>query len=404
MLNNSGDNLDSYHTGFQIDENRSKVSSWTLQGDMNFINENRGSLPSWLPGYTSRLGNYDAVDAYGGAINGSWKKNFSGSNPWTLGFQHTLAVGIGYQLADIEFTNRHAVSETPINRMRNLYDSFIQDRIPLAADSLKLILGVRQMHNDYSGNEMQPMGHLLWKLNNHHSLWTSALRMVQTSAGIEEDGNTESATDSSGFLFFEPHILNLQDFDSEALTAYEAGYHWLPNSQFTGDLTFFYNNHQRLLPSNGLFQEAFDDSYFHNTFQGTTHGFDCSLDWQLLNGLDFLVDYTLVGFDPEKSPYGMNTAIEKSLEDTGAGHLISLQSIYNMSNNLQLGLNGRYTGSLKTAQNILLQGETNGGSLLDMDANIRWQATRNLELKLIGKNLFNNGGLKLLPGKPQPCQ
>ena len=391
ILDHSGDNWNTYHTGFLIDENRGKGSSWTLQGDMYFNNETRGSLPSWLPGQTSSLGNYDNTNNHGGTINGHWKKKISRSEPWTLGLQHTLAVGAGYQLMNAS----HIVTETPVYRMGNLYDSFIQDRILFASNSLELTLGVKQMHNTYSGNEIQPMGHLLWKMDTHHSLWTAASRMVQTSTNIEKDGSTESATVSSIFLLPEPHITNWHTFESETLAACEAGYCWLPNSQLTGNLTFFYNRHQKVLPSNQLSQQIFDDSYSGNTFQGTTHGLDFSIGWQLLDSLDFQVDYALIGFDQEKTPYGTNAEIENILEETGAEHLISLESRYNMSNNLQLTLSGRYTGNLGTPQNILLQETPNNDYLVDLDANIRWQATRNLALKLSGKNFFNNGNLKL---------
>ena len=73
-------------------------------------------------------------------------------------------------------------------------------------------------------------------------------------------------------------------------------------------------------------------------------------------------------------------AMEQSVQGTSPHNQISLRSTMDLMKNFELDLWGRYVDSL-TAQNV--------DSYITMDARLAWRASKNLEVDVVGQNLFD---------------
>src|SRR4029079_17536207 len=107
---------------------------------------------------------------------------------WDVDFQHrfdlplrqSFMYGLGYRYLPDQFdTNNAAVIFDPAITHRQLFSTFLQDEITLVEDKLKLTLGSKFEHNDYTGWEVQPSGRLAWTPNERHTLWGAVSRAVQ---------------------------------------------------------------------------------------------------------------------------------------------------------------------------------------------------------------------------------
>jgi len=422
----ANDDWDSLRTGFRMDGDRGTMNSWTLQGDLYHNNENQIVFPYWLATFPYRLEKRDSFDASGGNILGRWRQKLSRTDSWTFqayydftnrdelimdqthhtvdldfqyrgrfGGRHDLIMGLGYRLVDADFDNSFQVAVTPSHRTDNLYSGFIQDEIALVGDQLRLTLGVKWEHNDFTGNEIQPSGRLLWKVNAHHTMWAAVSRAVRTPSEFEESGRITVAVDPTSPPFPRLYTLNGNDhFDSEELIAYEAGYRWLPRDDFSLDLALYYNDYDRLLTADPLSRQTFNELFLQNKLFGSTYGVELAVDWRPIQQVQCKLAYTYIGFDLKLDSDNIHSDLADIVEEISPRHQVSLLTTYTLTRGLQLNLWGRYVGELKSSKNILARGTVHADEYLEMDVNLSWQAMDNLELMLAGRNLLNSSHLE----------
>ncbi|HHD63574.1 MAG TPA: TonB-dependent receptor [Desulfobulbaceae bacterium] len=420
------DDWDSLRTGFRIDGAGGTMNSWTLQGDLYHNNENQIVFPYWLPTPPYRLEKRDGFDASGGNILGRWRQKLSKTDSWTFqayydytnrdelildqthetvdldfqyrgrfGDRHDLMMGLGYRLVDADFDNSFQVAMIPSHRTDNLYSGFIQDEIALVGDQVRLTLGVKWEHNDFTGNEIQPSGRLLWKVNAQHTLWAAVSRAVRTPSEFEESGRITFAVDPTAPPFPGLYTLNGNDhFDSEELIAYEAGYRWLPGGDFSLDLSLYYNDYDRLLTADPRSRQTLNELFLQNKLSGSTYGVELAADWRPIQQVQFKLAYTYIGFDLKLNSDNIHSDLADVVEAISPRHQVSLLSTYTITRGLQLNLRGRYVGELKSSNNIFVGGAVHADEYLEMDVNLSWQAMDNLELMLAGSNLLNSSHLE----------
>lgn len=273
----AGDNWDGARTGFRLDSQAAGPINFTLQGDLYTGNISQQAVNVPLPRPPYRQNVDDDADVSGGNILFRWQRTFSSASNITFQtyydrtnrndfyvheqrdtfdfeFQHRfspsqnheLIWGGGYRYTADDTTKRYVLDFEPDSRSDNLFNGFLQDEITLIDDSLWMILGAKLEHNNYSGIEIQPSGRLLWTPNAGHKFWTSVSRAVRTPSRVEHDGslNVAMLPPPSPFMPFPISVTINGDesFDSEKLTAYEAGYRYTPDREISLDIAFFYNN------------------------------------------------------------------------------------------------------------------------------------------------------------------
>jgi iron complex outermembrane receptor protein len=123
----------------------------------------------------------------------------------------------------------------------NQFSAFIQDEASFFDRRLRVTLGSKFEHNDFTGFEVQPNIRFLANLSKDQSVWAAVSRAVRTPALTEEGLRLNEAVVPPGAPpFVSPlpvveAIFGSTQFKSEDLLAYEVGYrvqatspcHWI---------------------------------------------------------------------------------------------------------------------------------------------------------------------------------
>ncbi len=422
----ANDDWDSLRTGFRLDGEQVGKNFWTLQGDFYSNDENQTLDPFWTPNPPYMSVANDDFETSGWNILGRFQKQVSQTSSWTiqayydytnrdeeimeqthrtidldlqyqsqLGARNNLVIGLGYRSVDADFDNTFQVSVDPANRSENLYSGFVQDEIMLAPDRLWLTLGAKWEHNDFTGHEFQPSGRLLWKASDKQTVWAAVSKAVRTPSQFEESGIITMAVIPT----IPPDTMKLtlagsEEYDSEDLIAYEAGYRWLALANVSVDVAIFYNDYDNLQTTDPVSPQVFTELAFSNKMFGSTYGLELASDWKAASWMKFEFGYTYLGFDLEVEANSISSNLGEITESVSPQHQFSIQSAININKDLQLNLWARYIDSLKASKDMLSINEMSVDAYLTLDANVSWRPVENLELMLVGQNLLNSSHLE----------
>src|SRR4029077_14526748 len=133
--------------------------------------------------------------------------------------------------------NTSALTFLPALLYQRWFSGFVQDEVSLG-DRLRLTLGTKLEHNDYTGVEVQPSGRLAWTLIPRHLLWGAIARAVRTPSRIDRAIFVPLAPGSPSFL-----LAGGPAFVSEDVLAYELGYRSEPSDRLALTVATFYNEY-----------------------------------------------------------------------------------------------------------------------------------------------------------------
>ncbi|HYE98534.1 MAG TPA: TonB-dependent receptor, partial [Planctomycetota bacterium] len=153
---------------------------------------------------------------------------------------HDLNWGVGYRYHHSDFRGRFPLQVEPEKHRDDIVSLFVQDEIVLVQERIFLTLGTKLEHNDYTGVEVQPSVRAAWTPDERHSAWVAASRAVRTPSIIDVD----LRFDSQAFPTAPPTVLTFfgdEDFRSEELLAFEAGYRVRPHDRVSFDVAGFFN-------------------------------------------------------------------------------------------------------------------------------------------------------------------
>ena len=139
-----------------------------------------------------------------------------------FGQRHSLVSGAGFRLTSGLIAATGTSMLTPNRRTDRLYTAFVQDDITLSPRHVRLVVGSKFEHNDYSGAELQPSARLVWTMNGKNTFVASVTRAVRTPSRVETDYATTSLISADPLSFV--RLLPNPDFAPETLLAYELGY------------------------------------------------------------------------------------------------------------------------------------------------------------------------------------
>ncbi|HVT02678.1 MAG TPA: TonB-dependent receptor [Thermoanaerobaculia bacterium] len=142
----------------------------------------------------------------------------------TLG-RHDIIVGGGFRQSRSRLDGTFSVDLRHDDRVDDLFSAFLQDEILVRPD-VRLTLGTKVEHNEYTGFELQPNVRLLWRQSAKLSSWAAVSRAVRTPAEYEVDGTLNTLVYPPGV--FGPLATNIrvvgnEDYQSNSLIAYELG-------------------------------------------------------------------------------------------------------------------------------------------------------------------------------------
>ena len=397
-------------TGFRIDGDKGIRHTWTLQGDIFQVDsEQDDTLPFSLDNYSF----VENVKSHGGNILGRWTLKDAKHDILTvqayydfntrdepsldqthhtldMDFQHRfrpaaghdVVWGMGYRMVRDDFSSTFQVQMIPDAQTTNLFSGFVQDEITIIDDLLWLTLGSKIEHNDYTGVEIQPNARILWRPGERHSVWASVARAVRTPSRMEDSGRI-----IQGIIPFpvytEVSLNGSSEYDAEKLIAWETGYRYAAGTNFSADISLFYNQYTDL---GGIVQgENWWSMYFANNVKGNTYGMEVAVTWQPMEWMETEFTYSCLQMDITGDAYS-----KKMMEDTSPSHQAGLRLGIDLTKTLRLNLWARYTGKIKFVDITNFDRYLHViDDTVSLDANIRWRINGNIDFTVAGQNLLD---------------
>ncbi len=419
----AGDDWNLQRGGFRLDWQPTARDSVTVLGDVydGDLRQNM-VIPTLTPPDNQRQ--LDQAKANGSSVQARWEHQNSSTGQLALqlyyqqeersdlmqsseletldlDFQHNLKLGerqeivwgLNYRRYQDQFGPATLVSIMPEARTTELFSLFAQDQVALT-ERLRLTLGAKIEHNDYTGWEWQPNLRLLWQPSDTQRVWGAVSRAVRTPSRAEEEGQTNLTTipplPEMGWM---PSVLALignGTFDAEKLTAYEIGYRTWLGQDFSLDFTTFYNDYKNLqsvepgtpwpegtpLPPHGVFP-----LYFHNAFTDDNYGAELAVDWRPLEKWRVQFAYSYLWSRPEQKNWSPLNQV-------------SLLSSWEIRDDLEFDAWIYYVGKIGSLPTLSPLGTVTIDPRLNLTLRLGWRPRRDLELSLVGANLLDDRQLE----------
>ena len=429
------DAWESIRGGFRADWEPSADDLVTLQGDYYSMNT-AGNLttPILAPPF-SEMSVMDN-ESWGGNLLGRWTRTLSDKSHlslqayfdsyhyetvgatesrdtadiqlehrFPLGTRNDILWGLGYRFTTDQLDSSPVVALNPASANLNLYTAFAQDEITVVQERLRLILGTKVEHNDYTAWEIQPSARLLWTPTDHQTVWTSASHAAGTPSRIHRGGRFSTGNfQTPGGPVVVTELAGNSNVVSESLDAYEIGYRIEPTPDLSLDLTAFYNVYDDLFTvTEGEpqlvttpFPHLFVPLNFENAMAGETYGVEATVQWKPLDQWRLAANYSWLHMHLHPD------------DDSGKGspqQQVSLRSYVTLPWNLEFNSFASYVDSVESLNQANVT--TPIPAYLRVDAGLVWRPTEMLEIGIWGQNLLdkqhpeftsqNNNGITEIP-------
>jgi iron complex outermembrane receptor protein len=165
------------------------------------------------------------------------------------------------------------------------------------------------------------------------------------------------------------------------LWAYELGYRIQPNPRLSVDLAAFYNDYDRLLsrrPTGTIISAAPLDILpfeYETTLHGATYGGEAVFTIAASAAWRLSASYSLLLMDMRGEP----SSAAASLESNTPTHQAVLRAAYDFTRHVSLDAQLRYVDNVQSVP-----------AYLTADVRLSWRPTDDLELSLVGQNLFDD--------------
>jgi iron complex outermembrane receptor protein len=420
---NAHDDWDMIHGGFRIDTEIDKEATAMFSGDVFGGTEHAFSAvaaasPTNAAGYLN-IPTIESDRVFGANFLGKFERKLSdtteysvqafydrseretrgfsdviqtfdvdGQLSFSLGERNSFVSGVGYRLVDADFSNNSEFAFTPAKANYQLFNAFIQDEIDIVKDRLKLTLGSKLEHNDFTGIEVQPSARLALKITENQTVWGSVSRAVRTPS-LVDNGLNLTVQNIPGAVPGKAQIdYTSGSVNSEQLVAYEIGYRIQPTKKILVDVATFYNVYDGLTSTKS--STAFIPTpYFHfintstefNGLNGETYGAELAVTYQVVEKWRMHLNYTYTDVQMHK-----RTAItvdELTNESSAPENQLSFRNSIDLPHDIQLDGTLRYVDTWSTGATVI-------PSYVTTDARIGWKATPHLEFAIVGRNLFGS--------------
>jgi iron complex outermembrane receptor protein len=413
-----------YRAGFRLDWEPSRENSFTFQGDIYTGQEDEiYTVPTTTFPFAGKIVSTESVS--GGNLLGRFSHNFSADSVLTvqayydrterdtpifgeerdtgdIDLQHRFALGerqeviwgLGFRATHADIKNTLNVSFFPPERTLTLYSAFLQDEITIVPERLRLTLGSKFEHNDFTGFEIQPSARALWTPGHSQTIWASVSRAVRTPSEAESDIRLNPAPPvplPPGLIT----ILGNPDMESEELLAYELGYRLQPIEQLKLDLTAFYNDYDHLRTLEPILPGPVSPSRVANKLFGETYGTELSATAQVTKRWRLQGSYSYLEAQLHRESNSHDTSTERISEGSSPHHQFFIRSRLDLGWNIRLDSTLRYVDVLPAPKIP---------SYLTLDVRLAWSPRRNLEFALVGQNLLDDRHPEFAPtfiGTPQ---
>jgi len=431
QLGDTHDQWNGTSTGMRLDWRQSDLNTLTVQGD--YLHSNAARQDPDLertPPFITLMA--DRTVAESGNILGRWTHREDAQTNWSLqaywarfdtrqpaaqvnndndtydldfqyqfpvGERHKFTYGLGYSFVNQSVGNSLSDNGLSLSWSKShfplsIYSAFVQDEYALFPDSLRVLLGCKLEHNDFTGFEVQPTARLLWTPTKRQTFWAAVSRAVETPSISEEGVQLSALTPtrlSSGIQLF-PRVTGNPQLNSVKLVAYELGYRTQVSETFALDGALFYNHYHGLVvavpqsvQSGFAPGTAIVPLLFENRMAGETYGAELAADWHPAKWWRFYGTYSFLEMDlhPDPGLPAGTSSDAQSAERRSPRHQFFLQSSFDLPENVELDVMGRFVARLPGfVQEI--------PSYFALDARAAWRPRGDLEIAVVGQNLLDN--------------
>lgn len=310
---------------------------------------------------------------------------------WDLDFQHDFQIGrrqsliwgLGFRQTHDRVRNSSQVEFVPDRLTRDLFSAFAQDEISLLDDRLRVTVGTKLEHNQWTGLEVQPNARFSLALSERRVLWGAVSRAVRTPSRLDED-IVLRFPQLPGFVA----LVGNPEFDSEKLIAYELGHRMQLGPDVILDNAVFYNVYDDLRslepPPNGGFPITFG-----NLANSETWGLESRINWQPVAWWRWHFAYAWLDGRYSVDP-GSRAAAQPQGNDPE--HRFQLRSFIDLPGGMEIDGWLRYVDSLPAPE---------VESYVELDLHLGWRPREALELALIGHNLLHGSHEEFGPAGPR---
>jgi iron complex outermembrane receptor protein len=290
--------------------------------------------------------------------------------PW--GKTHDAVWGVTYRLYDNHIHNTPGQAYVPSDTRRELFSGFVQDEFALFDDALRVTVGTKVEHNEYTGIELQPSARMAWALDGNQTLWAAISRAVRTPARVDREL----------FLPASPPFFRVANpnYDSEELLAYEVGYRVQPHVSLAVSLATFYNEYDRLRSVERANPPSLLPTTTGNGQKGESYGAELAADYRPSNWWRLRLGYTelRVHIRPDRGSTDTSFGANESHDPE---RWITVRPSLDLPGNWEADATFRYVSGI---ENDSVPGYS------ELDLRLAWQPDARLELSVVGQNLLNH--------------
>lgn len=169
--------------------------------------------------------------------------NLEGQYSVPLSHKNDFMFGVGYRNTRDFLPAGDVLSFDDSSRITELFSGFVQNESRFFDDAVRLTIGSKFEKNSYTGFEVQPTARVAWLPDHTQTVWASLSRAMRTPSRVEDGGRVTLSNQRSpeGFPILST-FNGSPDFEAEALNAYEVGYRFAPWSNYSLDVSAYYND------------------------------------------------------------------------------------------------------------------------------------------------------------------
>jgi iron complex outermembrane receptor protein len=278
---------------------------------------------------------------------------------------HEIVLGGGVRTTRDEFINNlNGFHLDPQSRRLWILNAFAQDRMALTP-KLDLVAGLKLERSTFSGVQVLPNLRLAWRPSERATLWGAVSRAVRTPSRIDRQ------------LVFLPLLAQADNFESEKLTAFEAGYRGRPGPSTTLNVSLFYNLYDDIRTTEFTGNPL--PIRLQNSLEGRTYGAEAWLTHQLSTRWRASLGAAVLDKDFRLKNGAVDLANRASL-GADPNYQVIARSQIDLTDRLQLDLGLRGVDDLASS---------GLGGYVEADARLAWRASEAIELYAAGNNLLH---------------
>ncbi len=425
------DGWDAERGGFRADWSPAGSNSFTVQGDIYHSGYGEYLMvPSFNAPYSNSFPNTGKYS--GGNILGRWNHSSEASstslqmyydntnisdnslfvdhqNLFDMDFQNGFHVGdsqqivwgLGYQSIRDQNESSASVSLQPSQLTLNHFSAFLQDEVSLT-NKLRVTVGSKFEHNDFTGFEVEPNVRFLWTMTPNQSIWTAVSRAVRTPALTEEGLRLNSAVIPAGAplnptpLPAVVTVFGSHAFRSEDLLAYELGYRVQATNSLSVDISTFYNKYSNLrtaepgvpfVEGSPAPTDIVIPFVAANKMGGGTYGVEFFADWKVLPKWKLVGSYSYLQMNIRKNADSLDPTPDLP-NGISPRHQWYLRSSIDLPRHFDSDTTLRFVDHLPGL---------NLPSYYSLDSHVGWRPVTRVQFSIGAQNLLDSHHLEFMP-------